>query len=114
MGRFLNADSLGGETGDLGSHNIFVYCLNNPVNMEDPTGHIAVSTVILLVSLAIGAAVAADTAVQTKQQTGSVDWNQTLLNGCCAFGTVYTFGMSAYSVYSSGYVPFFRPSIKVK
>ena len=39
MGRFLNADSLGGETGDLGSHNIFVYCLNNPVNLTDDTGN---------------------------------------------------------------------------
>jgi len=37
----LNADSLGGEVGKLLTHNVFSYCLNNPVNMEDPTGNIA-------------------------------------------------------------------------
>ncbi|CEH33424.1 Rhs_assc_core: RHS repeat-associated core domain [Romboutsia lituseburensis] len=37
-GRFLNADGIVGETGELLSHNMFAYCNNNPVNREDPTG----------------------------------------------------------------------------
>jgi RHS repeat-associated protein len=37
-GRFVNADGLGGSIGDLLSHNMFGYCENNPVNLEDPTG----------------------------------------------------------------------------
>ncbi|ETA81933.1 hypothetical protein T472_0203775 [Youngiibacter fragilis 232.1] len=37
-GRFVNADGLGGSIGDLLSHNMFTYCENNPVNLEDPTG----------------------------------------------------------------------------
>ncbi|HSQ88799.1 RHS repeat-associated core domain-containing protein, partial [Romboutsia sp.] len=34
-GRFINADSLVGETGELLSHNMFAYCANDPVNNED-------------------------------------------------------------------------------
>jgi RHS repeat-associated protein len=37
-GRFVNADALGGSMGDLLSHNMFAYCENNPVNLEDPSG----------------------------------------------------------------------------
>jgi len=37
-GRWLNADMLLGEEGTLLSQNSFTYCLNNPVNMIDPTG----------------------------------------------------------------------------
>ncbi len=40
-GRFINADSLGGEIGELLSHNVFAYCFNNSVNMSDPTGQLA-------------------------------------------------------------------------
>jgi RHS repeat-associated protein len=39
IGRYLNADNIGGKVGELGSHNMFAYCLNNPVNMDDPSGH---------------------------------------------------------------------------
>ena len=40
--RFLNADDIGnGEVGKFLSHNLFSYCENNPVNMEDPDGDIA-------------------------------------------------------------------------
>ena len=38
-GRFINADSIGGAIGELGSHNMFKYCFNNPINMDDESGH---------------------------------------------------------------------------
>ncbi|WP_236900406.1 RHS repeat-associated core domain-containing protein [Clostridium pasteurianum] len=38
-GRFINADAYGGNVGDLLSHNMFAYCMNNPVNMSDPSGN---------------------------------------------------------------------------
>lgn len=38
-GRFLNADSYGGISGELLSHNVFAYVKNNPVMYYDPTGH---------------------------------------------------------------------------
>jgi hypothetical protein len=38
-GRFINADEFGGKVGEVLSHNIFIYCENNPVNKIDPEGH---------------------------------------------------------------------------
>ncbi|WP_346938633.1 RHS repeat-associated core domain-containing protein [uncultured Clostridium sp.] len=38
IGKFINADALGGNVGALLSHNIFAYCNNNPVNATDPNG----------------------------------------------------------------------------
>ncbi|WP_242952022.1 RHS repeat-associated core domain-containing protein [Clostridium felsineum] len=37
-GRFVNADGLVGKTGELISHNLFAYCVNNPVNLSDSSG----------------------------------------------------------------------------
>jgi len=38
-GRFINADAIGGQVGELMSHNIFAYCKNNPANTEDQSGY---------------------------------------------------------------------------
>ena len=37
-GRFINADGILGQTGQLLGHNLFAYCGNNPVNRKDPSG----------------------------------------------------------------------------
>lgn len=37
-GRFINADGLVGELGNLLGHNMFSYCKNNHVNIKDPSG----------------------------------------------------------------------------
>lgn len=37
-GRFINADGIIGQTGELLGHNLFVYCGNSPVSREDPSG----------------------------------------------------------------------------
>ena len=40
IGRFINADSVvSGVGGDVLGSNMFAYCMNNPVNRTDPTGH---------------------------------------------------------------------------
>ncbi len=39
VGRFINADTLLGSVGEADNHNVFAYCLNNPVMYCDPTGH---------------------------------------------------------------------------
>lgn len=40
IGRWINADSvISGVGGDIRGYNMFAYCMNNPVNMSDPTGN---------------------------------------------------------------------------
>ena len=41
-GRFINADALAGQVGELLSHNVFAYCQNNVANMGDPSGFMMV------------------------------------------------------------------------
>jgi len=45
-GRFINADAIFGEKGELLSHNMFAYCSNDPVNMEDPNGYFGIKSSI--------------------------------------------------------------------
>ena len=37
-GRFINANGVIGQTGEILGHNLFSYCKNNPVNMHDDAG----------------------------------------------------------------------------
>ena len=40
IGRWINGDSqISGIGGDVLAYNMFAYCMNNPVNMSDPTGN---------------------------------------------------------------------------
>ena len=39
--RYINGDGLIGVQGDLLTANMFAYCMNNPVNMGDPSGQFA-------------------------------------------------------------------------
>ena len=57
-GRFISPDSLDylGADGDLTSYNLYDYCGNNPVMYSDPSGHIALST--LLIGYAISSFIA--------------------------------------------------------
>jgi len=49
--RFISADSIGflGADGTPVSYNLFAYCSNNPVMGYDPSGEIAISTLITLI-----------------------------------------------------------------
>ena len=51
-GRFINADSLGGQIGTILSHNVFAYCGNNPINREDSSGQFWGLAIPLLLPLA--------------------------------------------------------------
>ncbi|MBO5021784.1 MAG: RHS repeat-associated core domain-containing protein, partial [Clostridia bacterium] len=63
IGRFINAD---GEISDVGGnvlgYNLFAYCFNNPVNMDDPTGQwpkwIGKAVAVVAVAAVVVAAVA--------------------------------------------------------
>ncbi len=38
--RFINSDNLiSGTDGDIKGYNLFAYCFNNPINMDDQNGH---------------------------------------------------------------------------
>ncbi|MDD2376322.1 MAG: hypothetical protein PHD15_02340 [Clostridia bacterium] len=90
--RMLNSDSIGGEVGKLLSHNVFTYCLNNPVNMEDDTGHwptwgqifsavaIATITVATVCALVAVAPVIATAAAMTFATVGLASTAATIAN----------------------------------
>jgi len=57
-GRFINADNEGGQVGELLSHNVFAYCMNNPVNRSDPDGHWSIWATLAVVAVVVIAVVA--------------------------------------------------------
>ena len=62
-GRFINADNaITGAGGDVRGYNLFSYCMNDPVNMSDPTGHWPkLSTIFAVVAVAAVAVAAVAT-----------------------------------------------------
>ena len=57
-GRFIHADNEGGQVGELLSHNVFAYCMNNPVNRSDPDGHWSIWATLAVVAVVVIAVVA--------------------------------------------------------
>lgn len=60
-GRFINADNIAGSRGVLLSHNVFAYCINNPVNQSDEGGFIAPAVVVAAYMYACSIASSPDT-----------------------------------------------------
>ncbi len=59
IGRFINADNqVSGVGGEILGYNMFAYCMNNPVNMDDPTGNWPKWATKLVVAVAVVAVVA--------------------------------------------------------
>lgn len=50
-GRFINFDNYGGQIGELNSHNGYIYCNNNPINMIDEDGNFAISLAAFIAGL---------------------------------------------------------------
>ena len=110
IGRFINADGYISTGNGVLEKNMYAYCLNNPVNMFDPSGEIAITTLILIGSIVAGVAVSSYTAYTSHKYTGAVDWGNTILSGLSTFAFCYSYGMSAYGMYASycnykGYTP---------
>ena len=63
IGRFLNADAFASTGQGLLGNNMFAYCLNNPVNMVDYSGHYAIEAIwaiILVIVAAVAIVIMAD------------------------------------------------------
>jgi RHS repeat-associated protein len=52
-GFFISSDGLLGETGDIQSTNMYVYCVNNPVTNVDVHGYFPTEALITLINIAI-------------------------------------------------------------
>ncbi len=80
---------------------MFAYCNNNPVNEVDPSGKLAITTLILIGSAVFGLGTALYSGYKMREAGES--WEDTILyagaDGLLAFGTVYTLGTSAYYLY---------------
>ena len=64
IGRFVNADNIiSGVGGNILGNNVFAYCMNNPVNMSDPTGNWPKWATKLVVAVSVVAVVAVVSAV---------------------------------------------------
>ena len=87
VGRFLNRDSVSYAAPEkIDGLNLYAYCLNNPVEYVDPTGHIVIS--FLLAGALVGFAVSfASSAVsQAITNNGQVDWGIAAIDGL--FGAI--------------------------
>ena len=56
IGRWINADSVIDQSSVIGA-NLFVYCLNNPVNMTDETGNLPFFAITAAIGAVVGAVV---------------------------------------------------------
>ena len=56
VGRWINADSVIDQSSVMGG-NLFVYCLNNPVNMTDETGNLPFFAITAAIGAVVGAIV---------------------------------------------------------
>ena len=81
------------------ANNLYLYCGNTPFVYIDPSGEIAITTIILIGSIVVGTVAAGYTAYQSYKYTGEIDWQATIINGLSWGMMAYTMGMSAYAVY---------------
>ena len=81
------------------ANNLYAYCGNTPFVYIDPSGEIAITTIILIGSIVVGTVAAGYTAHQSYKYTGKIDWQATIINGLSWGMMAYTMGMSAYAVY---------------
>ena len=81
--------------------NMYGYGLGNPLRHFDPSGEIAITTIILIGSAVVGLIAAGVEAHQSKKYTGKIDWENTVVTGVSWFFIAASLGLTAYEVYLS-------------
>ncbi len=81
--------------------NLYGYGLGNPIRHFDPSGEIAITTIILIGSAVVGLIAAGVEAHQSKKYTGKIDWENTIVTGVSWFFIAASLGLTAYEVYLS-------------
>ena len=85
-GRFLTRDSYRGTATNAMTWHLYAYCANNPINYDDPSGHIAISRIIGGV---IGAAAGAFVGSKIAKKTNATGWKKVaIIAGCTLAGGV--------------------------
>ena len=85
-GRFLTRDSYRGTATNAMTWHLYAYCANNPINYDDPSGHIAISRIIGGV---IGAAAGAFVGSKIAKKTNATGWKKVaIVAGCTLAGGV--------------------------
>lgn len=94
-GRFLNEDLVSYlEPESIGGINLYAYCLNDPVNNIDPSGHFVISAFLtgLLITAGIGAAVGAGSYLVSQcasyALTGEWSWSWGMFLGSTLGGAL--------------------------
>ncbi len=80
---------------------LYGYGLGNPIRHFDPSGEIAITTIILIGSAVVGLIAAGVEAHQSKKYTGKIDWENTIVTGVSWFFIAASLGLTAYEVYLS-------------
>ena len=106
IGRFISADEpvYLGANGNFVSYNLFAYCVNDPINSADPTGHFLISTAVIIGAIAggiIGAVVGGLSAYHIAKNNGAAGW---ALAGGTALGTIGGGAIGAAAGYGVGYL----------
>ena len=81
--------------------NLYGYGLGDPIRHFDPSGEIAVTTIILIGAAVVGLIAAGVEAHQSKKYTGKINWENTIIAGVSWFFIAATLGLTAYEVYLS-------------
>ena len=80
-------------------NNWYAYCGNNPENAHDPSGEVAITTLIMIGSIVVGVIATSTAAALSYHYTGHINWNDCLLFGVSWGLLAYSLGMSAYGIY---------------
>lgn len=94
-GRFISRDRYRGNLANPSTIHLYAYCANNPVNYEDPSGHIALSRIVGGI---VGAAAGIFTGSKIAKKTKAKGWKKVAIIAGCAVGGAVVGALAGPSV----------------